>query len=201
MTLGELLAGIGARLEAAAIPYMVTGSVASSFHGEPRATRDIDIVIDPMPATLDAFVASLPADQFYVDAEAARAALAERSQFNVIEIASGWKIDLIIRKNRPFSVEELARRQPADVLGSPTFVASAEDVVIAKLEWAMAGESERQLRDVAAILAVSGEGLDHPYMERWISALGLQKPWSEVMASVSSSGPRSPAARNPGGSG
>jgi hypothetical protein len=189
MTLGELLAGIGARLEAAGIPYMVTGSVASSFHGEPRATRDIDIVIDPMLATLDAFVASLPADQFYVDAEAARAALAERSQFNVIEIRSGWKIDLIIRKNRPFSVEELARRQPADVLGSPTFVASAEDVVIAKLEWAMAGESERQLRDVAAILAVSGDGLDHPYMERWISALGLQKPWSEVMASVSSPGP------------
>lgn len=182
MTLGELLAGIGARLEAAGIPYMVTGSVASSFHGEPRATRDIDIVIDPGPEALDAFVESLPAADFYVDLEAARTALAERSQFNVIEIASGWKVDLMIRKDRSFSVEELARRQPADVLGSPTFVASAEDVVIAKLEWAKAGESERQLRDVAAILAVSGDGLDYPYIERWISALGLQKPWSEVIS-------------------
>jgi hypothetical protein len=182
MTLGELLAGIGARLEAAGIPYMVTGSVASSFHGEPRATRDIDIVVDPMPTALDAFVASLTPDQFYVDPEAARAALAERSQFNVIELASGWKVDLLIRKHRPFSVEELARRQPADVLGSPTFVASAEDVVIAKLEWAKAGESERQLRDVAAILAVSGDRLDHPYIERWVSALGLQKAWSEVIS-------------------
>lgn len=180
MTLGELLAGIGARLEAAGIPYMVTGSVASSFHGEPRATRDIDIVIDPGPEALDAFVESLPAADFYVDPDIARTALAERSQFNVIEIASGWKVDLMIRKDRPFSVEELARRQPADVLGSPTFVATAEDVVIAKLEWAKAGESERQLRDVAAILAVSGDGLDYPYIERWVSALGLRKAWSEV---------------------
>jgi hypothetical protein len=182
MTLGELLAGIGERLEAAGIPYMVTGSVASSFHGEPRATRDLDIVVDPTASSLDAFIVSLTPDQFYVDSEAARTALVERSQFNVIEIASGWKVDLLIRKNRPFSIEELARRQPADVLGGPTFVASAEDVVIAKLEWAKAGESERQLRDVAAILAVSGDGLDYPYIERWVSALGLQQPWSEVIS-------------------
>ena len=182
MTLGELLAGIGQRLEAAGIPYMVTGSVASSFHGEPRATRNIDIVVDPTASSLDAFIGSLTPDQFSVDSEAARTALVERSQFNVIEMPSGWKVDLLIRKNRPFSVEELARRQPAEVLGSPTFVASAEDVVIAKLEWAKAGESERQLRDVAAILAVSGDGLDYPYIERWVSALGLQEPWSEVIS-------------------
>ena len=180
MTLGELLTGIGEQLEAAGIPYMVTGSVASSFHGEPRATRDIDIVIDPTPEALDAFIRSLPPGRFYVDLEAARAALADRSQFNVVESASGWKVDLMIRKNRPFSVEELARRQPAQLLGNPTFVASAEDLVIAKLEWAKAGESERQLRDVAAILAVSGEGLDYTYVERWVSALGLGEAWSRV---------------------
>jgi hypothetical protein len=182
MILGELLASIGQRLEAAGITYMVTGSVASSFHGEPRATRDIDIVIDPMPEALDDFVRSLPVDRFYVDLDAARMALAERSQFNVIDVASGWKVDFMIRKDRPFSVEELSRRQPAELLGSPTFVASAEDVIIAKLEWAQAGESERQLRDVAAILAVSGDGLDYPYIERWVSALGLREAWSEIRA-------------------
>jgi hypothetical protein len=178
MTLGELLTSIGEGLDAAGIRYMVTGSVASSFHGEPRATRDIDIVIDPTPEALEAFIRSLPAGHFYVDLEAARAALADRSQFNVIETASGWKVDLMIRKNRPFSVEEFGRRQPAELLGSPSFVASAEDVVIAKLEWAKTGESERQLRDVAAILAVSGQRLDYPYIERWVSALGLGEAWS-----------------------
>jgi hypothetical protein len=62
----------------------------------------------------------------------------------------------------------------------PTHVASAEDVIIAKLEWALAGESERQLRDVAAILAVSGDRLDHGYLERWIDALGLGEVWARV---------------------
>lgn len=180
MTLGELLAGIGQRLAAAGIPYMVTGSVASSFHGTPRATRDIDIVIDPTPEALDTFVRALPTDAFYVDLAASRVALAERRQFNVIEKASGWKVDFVIRKDRPFSVEEFARRQPAELLDTPTFVASAEDLIIAKLEWAKAAESGRQLRDVAAILAISGDGLDYPYVERWVSALGLREVWAQV---------------------
>jgi len=75
MTLGELLAGIGQRLAAAGIPFMVTGSVASSYHGEPRATRDIDIVIDPTPDALDAFLRALPPDAFYADPDVARSAL------------------------------------------------------------------------------------------------------------------------------
>lgn len=180
MTLGELLSGIGQRLASAGIPFMVTGSVASSFHGEPRATRDIDIVIDPTPEALDAFVAALPGDAFYVDPDAAKAALAVRSQFNVIENASGWKVDLVIRKERAFSVEEFARRQPAELLGTATVVASAEDLVIAKMEWAKAAESERQLRDVVAILAVNRDRLDYPYIERWVLALGLRQVWSQV---------------------
>ena len=180
MTLSELLAAIGERLAAAGIPYMVTGSVASSFHGEPRATRDIDIVIESTPEALDTFVRALAPDQFYVDLDAARSALAARSQFNVIETASGWKVDLVIRKDRPFSIEEFARRRPAELLGTATYVASAEDLVIAKLEWAKAAESERQLRDVAAILAVSGDGMDYPYVERWVAALELEEEWSQV---------------------
>ncbi|MDP9468663.1 MAG: hypothetical protein M3P32_08010 [Chloroflexota bacterium] len=188
MTLGELLAEIGQRLDAAAIPYMVTGSVASSFHGEPRATRDIDIVVDPTPQALDAFVRSLPADAFYVDLGAARTALAERGQFNVIESASGWKADLVIRKDRPFSIEEFARRQPVALLGTATFIASPEDLIIAKLEWAKFAESERQLRDVTAILAVSGDRLDYRYIERWVSALGLRDVWSRIHGAIGAEG-------------
>jgi Domain of unknown function (DUF1814). len=180
MTLEQLLAAFGRRLTQARIPYMVTGSIASSFHGEPRATRDIDLVIDPTAQALARFVRDLPADVFYVDRDAALTALAERTQFNVIEKASGWKVDLVIRKDRPFSIEEFGRRKPAELLGTPTFVASAEDVVIAKLEWAKAAESERQLRDVAAILAVSGDGLDYSYIERWVAALGLGDTWAQV---------------------
>jgi hypothetical protein len=180
MDLGAVLADIGQRLAAAGVPYMVTGSVAGSFHGEPRSTLDVDVVIDPTPETLTAFVEAIPADQFYVDLEAARIALAERTQFNAIHQASGWKVDLIVRKDRPFSIEEFARRRPAELLGAQTVVVSAEDLIIAKLEWARAAESERQLRDVAAIVALQGDALDRDYIERWVSALGLDDGWREV---------------------
>ena len=82
MNLAALLAGTIARLERAGVPYMITGSVASSYHGEPRATRDLDIVIDPDPGGISLLVGELEADGLYVDAEAAVRALESRTQFN-----------------------------------------------------------------------------------------------------------------------
>lgn len=171
---------IAGRLESAGIPYMIVGSLASSFHGEPRTTRDIDIVIDPTRSSLDRFVASIAADGFYVDQLAAAEALASRSQFNVIDPQSGWKIDLIVRRDRPFSRKELERRISVRLLGIETHVATAEDTIVAKLEWAVPGESERQLRDVASILATMGDALDRAYLAGWIESLGLQELWQRA---------------------
>jgi hypothetical protein len=107
---------------------MLAGSFASTYHGDPRTTNDIDLVIDPTREALEGFVRGLA--------------------------------DLILRKDRPFSRAEFERRQPAEIAGVVVFVATAEDTIVAKLEWARAGESERQLRDVIGILEVSGERLD-----------------------------------------
>ncbi len=124
MTFAQLLAAALAHLELAAIPYMVTASIASTYHGEARATRDLDIVIDPSPAELDRLV--------------------------------------------------------ADLLGTPGHIATVEDMVVAKLEWAAATDSERQLRDVAGMLAVGGDGVDRDYIIRWVEALGLRQVWRRV---------------------
>lgn len=180
-TQAALLSTIADRLEAAGIPYMVVGSVAGSFHGEPRTTVDIDIVIDPTRESLTRFVESLPAEDFYVAQEAATEALARRSSFNVIEHATGWKVDLLVRKDRPFSRTELERRFRAPLLGRPTPIATAEDTIIAKLEWATEGASERQLGDVAAIVRTQGSRLDQDYLERWIGPLGLDDAWRKAL--------------------
>jgi len=180
MTLAEVLADIPSRLDRAGIPYMVTGSIASTLHGVPRLTLDLDVVIDPTAETLDAFLDALPSDKFYVDREAAQQALRQREQFNVVEPATGWKIDFLIRKNRPFSREEFGRRRQAEISGVPTYVATAEDMIVAKLEWARASGSERQLADVVGILAVSGPHLDFEYVKRWVAELGLSDVWSQV---------------------
>jgi len=179
MSQGELLARIVGRLDAAGIPHMVVGSLASSFHAEPRTTRDLDLVIDPTADALRRFVDALPASDFYVDAGAAREALDRRSSFNVVEIETGWKVDLMIRKDRPFSREEMDRRIAVRLLGTDTYIATAEDTIIAKLEWAKAGESERQLLDVAAILAAN-DTLDAAYLERWIAMLNLADVWGRA---------------------
>jgi hypothetical protein len=128
-----LLDRVAQLLEAAGIPFMVAGSFASTAHGLPRSTQDLDLVIDPPDAAaLEAMLASIPADRYYVDADAARDALRRRSMFNMIDLASGWKVDLIVRKNRAFSRDEFAQRMKMSVLGVPVFVASPEDTIHAR---------------------------------------------------------------------
>lgn len=173
-----LLRRLVAITDEAKVPFMIAGSFASTAHGLPRTTQDLDVVIDPPDgATLDALVTLLLADEFYVDAGTAREAMNNRSMFNAID-RSAWKIDFIVRKSRPFSVEEFARRLAVHILGVPVFVASPEDTIVAKLEWSKhSGGSERQRRDVVGILETMSDELDRAYIERWIQILGLEVEW------------------------
>jgi len=169
-------------LDALGIPYMIAGSMASTVHGLPRTTYDADIVIDPAPGVLARLVDQLSEAGFYVNLEAARRALSARRQFNAIDAANAFKVDLIIRKERPFSRQELERRQRVQ-LGEAGLVAlaTAEDTVLSKLEWAKeGGRSERQLADVRGILDLNGAALDRVYIERWAKELGVLELWREV---------------------
>ena len=166
-------------LDAAGVPFMIAGSFASAAHGLPRATQDLDLVVDPpAPQALEAFVRSLSPDEYYVDADAVRDALRRRSMFNVVDHASGWKVDFIIRKNRPFSRDEFARRMKFVLFDVAVHIASPEDTIVAKLEWSkQSGGSERQRRDVAGILATVGQQLDRAHVERWVHDLDLLDEW------------------------
>ena len=178
MTLAGLLADVVARLERSRVPYMLTGSLASSYHGEPRATFDIDVVIDPTPHGLDALVDELQAGGYDVDADVARTAVAERTQFNAIS-PDAAEVDLIVRHDRPFSAVEFSRREEAALLMISAFVATAEDLVVAKLEWARAAGSERQVQDAAGIVAIT-EDLDIAYIDRWTAELGVGDLWAAI---------------------
>jgi hypothetical protein len=178
----EAIGRLVRRLEALGIPYMLAGSVASSHHGRPRATNDADIVIDPTPKALDELVAALLADGYYVDLRIAREALRSRRLFNVIDPETAFKIDLIIRKDRPYSREEFSRRERRDLGGLSISIATAEDTLVSKLEWAQkAGGSERQLDDASGILEVCGGRLDRAYVEQWATALGVADLWHALV--------------------
>jgi hypothetical protein len=160
---------------------MVVGSFASSFHGIPRSSHDLDLVIDPNQDSLKTFLAALPKTEYYADSETAIDALKRRGQFNVIDIATGWKADLIIRKPRPFSLEELRRCAVGKLLGADVPIASPEDTILTKLEWSKAaGGSDLQLRDASGVVQVQAERLDLGYIERWAPALGVENEWARV---------------------
>ncbi|HME35450.1 MAG TPA: hypothetical protein VKF84_09440 [Candidatus Sulfotelmatobacter sp.] len=184
MTASDVLRRITGALTGAGIPYMLAGSFASAYYGAVRSTRDIDLVIEATPAQLTDFIRSLPAEQYYADLDAALEAHKRESLFNVIDMTTGWKIDLIIRKARAFSREEFRRRQLVKLHDLALFVASAEDVIVSKLEWSKLAQSARQMEDVAAILRMRSESLDRSYLEKWIVELGLESQWNDAQRSA-----------------
>ena len=177
MTLQKLLSHLSPVLERAQVPYMLTGSVASSIHGKPRSTLDLDIVIDPSRPQLLALIREFPSDRYYADEEQALQAFQNRSQFNVIDSATGWKVDFIMAEDSEYGRTAFARRRLISIAGSPMYVATPEDVLLAKLRWARLSGSDRQLQDAAAIVSTQRSKLDLPYLERWVEELQLQKQW------------------------
>lgn len=180
MSLTELLSRIASSLGEAGVPFMLTGSLAAAYYGTPRATQDIDLVIAPGESQLSQLVDLLLKEGLYVSREAAAEALERGGQFNVIDASTGWKADLIIRRTREFSRTEFDRRQPAHLFGVEVALTTAEDLIIAKLEWSELGDSELQRRDIAQLLDTGGESLDFEYVKKWIAELGLQEAWAKI---------------------
>jgi len=116
-----------------------------------------------------------------VEADAALEALKRESLFNIIDLKTSWKIDMIIRKSRAFSQEEFGRRRLSNLEGMSLYVASAEDIILAKLEWARLGKSNRQIEDAAGILKMRIDFLDRSYVDKWVRELGVTKEWSEAL--------------------
>jgi hypothetical protein len=174
---GDFLRIVRATLDSAGVPYMLTGSLASSLHGEPRTTHDVDLVVVITREQLRLIVERFKRMGLYVSEEAAVEALEKKTDFNVIDFSGGWKVDFVIRKGRPFSRTEFDRRREVEFAGLQMPIASAEDVVIAKLEWAKIGGSDRQIEDVVGILRVQKGRLDFAYIEEWVRSLELAEQW------------------------
>ncbi len=180
MSIQAVFQRITSALDQAGIPYMLSGSFASAYYGAARSTQDVDIVIHVSSEQLRSFLSALPKTEYYAELDSALEGHRRQSMFNVIDMASGWKIDFIIRKSRPYSLEEFGRRQQVTLHGVPLFMTTAEDAVISKLEWAKLGQSQRQTEDVAAILRVRWKALDRAYLQKWIGELGLQTAWNDA---------------------
>jgi len=172
MTSEHALKLLLSKLDECGIPYMITGSFASNVHGLPRATQDADVVIEVEQKALERFLEGLTPD-FYWSSEAAMDALGREQMFNVVHFETGFKVDLIIQKSRPFSKMEFSRRQPVFYLGANRWFATAEDTILAKLEWSKTSGSERQFNDALNVTKLQRDNLDRAYLEKWAKEIDV----------------------------
>jgi hypothetical protein len=174
-------------LEGLGVAYYVGGSVASSAHGVPRASIDADEIADLDHRHVGPFVSRLQA-AYYVDEGRVRAAVESRRSFNLIHLATMFKIDVFASKRRPFDMGALQRAQAHPFGDAPDArrfrVASAEDTILAKLEWFRAGGevSDRQWADIVGVLKAAGKPLDKDYLERWALDLSVADILSRARA-------------------
>ncbi|MBN1308636.1 MAG: hypothetical protein JXA18_12000 [Chitinispirillaceae bacterium] len=189
-------------LDTLGLPYMIGGSLASSLHGIPRATQDIDIVIDLKEPDIRP-LENLLSPHFYFDTEMAKNAIRRCSSFNIIDKEEFFKIDIFIKKDDELSDEEMRRRKKhslADAPGHSIHVCSPEDIVGHKLYWYKlgGGASERQWNDALNVLKVQGKSLDFDYLNRICASRGVLDLLHTIIAvSGSSFAPNNTWGRRP----
>jgi hypothetical protein len=197
MTASDLVAALRPvveTLEALGVSYYLTGSVASSAHGVARTSLDADIVAGLESRHLERFVERLQAD-YYLPVDRLQWAVNARSSCNLIHLATMFKIDLFVTKDRPFDREAARRARPDAVDDTPEApivpIASVEDTILAKLEWFRRGgeTSERQWWDVLGMLKVRRD-IDREYLRRWAGALGVTDLLERALTETDSDAPR-----------
>ena len=174
MSQQTLLTRIVEALDGAGIPYMLTGSLVSSLQGEPRATHDIDLVIDITAGDVAHVIRALSVPEVYLDEHAVGDATRRRTMFNLIDSSSGDKADFWLLTDDPFDRERFARRSRVEALGLELSVSAPEDTILMKLRWsAQAGGSEKQLGDALRVYELQAGSLDEGYLDEWAARLDL----------------------------
>jgi hypothetical protein len=161
----------------------VSGSVASILYGEPRLTHDVDFVIFLRDGDIARLQQVFPAPEFYMpppEMIATEIARPAKGQFNVIHSDTGFKADFYMAGRDELNAWAFRNSRKMEYRGEPMVVAPPEYVIVRKLEYSREGDSDKQLRDIRAILAISGDLLDRAVLQDWIQRLNLETEWRRV---------------------
>jgi hypothetical protein len=172
-------------LNRAGIRYVLTGSVAAIFYGEPRLTHDVDLVLFLNEQNIRQLAEIFPASDFYVPSTetiAAEVLREQRGHFNIIHLDTGFKADFYLTGRDELNAWAFRGKRSVQFEGETVVLAPPEYVIVRKLEFYREGGSEKHLRDIRSMLAVSGEQLDRAELNHWIQHLGLEPQWKETQA-------------------
>ena len=179
----QLLKDIATFLQEAHIPYMVTGSVSSIFYGRPRASHDIDFIIEAEnneSQRIREVFASLPRREFVVDPLYIEEAVSQKTQFNIFHLPTGLKLDFWLLKETSFDKQRFKRRKDVHVFGQTITFASPEDTILKKLLWYQESNSEKHLIDAAFVYQIQKGNLDEVYLQTWAKRHKTTKLLQEI---------------------
>ena len=168
-------------METSRIPYMITGSIASSLQGSPRATHDIDIVITIESNQVDRLLRFFPKSEYYSNIESIHQAIRKQDMFNIIHSREGLKIDFWLLTDDLFDQSRFSRRYQDTYSGIQLHISRPEDTILAKLRWArLSGGSEKHFMDAIRVYEVQFNNLDIPYMEKWVKQFEIGTLWDRL---------------------
>ena len=178
----KLLTTISSFLEKHHIPYMITGAWSAIFYGRPRASHDIDFVIELDNRDLQKIfgVFEKLKDEFLVQPESIKSAISHCSMFNIIHLPTMLKIDFWILTDDEFDQLRFKRRKKADILDHSMEMATPEDTIIQKLKWYRMGQIEKHLVDAAFVYQIQNKNLDKKYLNLWVKKLKLEKYYQKL---------------------
>lgn len=177
----KLLNNLLAVLNENHIDYMVTGSIVSSLQGEPRATHDVDIVVNIRTPAIPALIVAYPPPQYHLDANSINDAIEHKSMFNLLDTNEGDKIDFWILTDEPFDKSRFERKYEENVFGFKMKISKPEDTILAKLRWAkLSGGSEKQFTDAMRVYEVQYGKLDLTYLQNWVNQLQVDELWHKL---------------------
>ena len=178
------LVGVFVRpLEALGIPYMVTGGVAAVIYGDPRFTRDIDIVLWLVPEDAERFSGAFDPEAFYVpplDTLREEAGRRRYGHFNIIHRDSALRAYVYLSGSDTRHAWALDRRRSLELDQGSITLAPPEYVIVRKLEYYRDSRSDRHLRDIGMMLQLSADQIDQREVERWVTELDLGAEWGEA---------------------
>jgi hypothetical protein len=176
----ELMLHVAATCEEHGLSYFVTGSMASSFYGEMRATRDVDLVVELAPWHVEKFCAAFPQPEWYVSTEAATKAATAGEVFNILHNPTRLKADIICFADNTFNEGRLMRSRVVKVAGLAVRMAAPADVILSKLLFFKKGGSDKHVRDILGMFRVSGEDIDLQFLDHWSLRLAVRDEWKLV---------------------
>lgn len=179
----DILLEIAQILKQYKIPYLLTGSFAVSYYGIPRATHDIDFVIEIHQKNLEKLKIVLKklskdylAEQLEIENPPDRS-----FQFNVYHPETGLKIDFWLVKKDEFEENKFKRKKEIFIARQKISLISAEDLILTKLLWCKDIKSERHLKDCQGILKIQEDKLDFKYLQNWVKKLEVTKLFKEIV--------------------